>query len=43
MKHGRTVESFGERFPLLRREREGRLVGDNLLGARKLNLRETDG
>src|SRR5580693_5498695 len=34
MQHGRTVESFGERFPLLRREREGRLVGNDLLGPR---------
>ena len=33
MKHGRTVESFGERFPLLGGKREGRLVCDDLLGA----------
>jgi hypothetical protein len=33
MKQRRTVKSIGERFPLLRRECEGCLIGDNLLGA----------
>jgi hypothetical protein len=34
IQHWGTVESFGERLPLLGREREGCLIGDNLFGAR---------
>jgi hypothetical protein len=34
MKHGRTVESFGERSPLLGSECKGGLIGDHLLGPR---------
>ena len=33
MKHRRTVESFGERLPLLGREHEGGLIGNDLLGS----------
>ena len=33
MEHRRTVETFGERLPLVGREHEGGLIGNDLLGS----------